>query len=177
MKIVRYSVYCTYNIKGIVIMNEDAESVDREKIEVAEEVKGIIEKLAKDQPAVLDGLSTAIGATTGASVSYIALTMLGVSGLSAVGITSGLAAAGAIIGGGMVAGIGVLAAPVAVLGIGGYAMAKRRRTAKLAASLNAAILKLYKIQERLMENASFYKEELAVIKATIDHLSLQQTAE
>ena len=45
----------------------------------------------------------------------------GVSGLSAVGITSGLATLGAVIGGGMVAGIFVAGAPMALLGVGGYA--------------------------------------------------------
>ena len=49
--------------------------------------------------------------------SFAALYGLGsVVGLSAAGITSGLAAAGSIVGGGMVAGVFVLAAPVAVLG-------------------------------------------------------------
>ena len=40
----------------------------------------------------------------------------GLFGLSAAGITSGLAAAGALVGGGMVAGIAVLAAPAVILG-------------------------------------------------------------
>ena len=68
----------------------------------------------------------------------------------------------------MVAGIGVLAAPVAVLAVGGYAIAKRRRNAKLAVALRTAIEKLHRIQERLTANAEYFREELAEIKAYID---------
>ncbi len=68
-------------------------------------------------PEVLGGVA---GMGAGAAGSFTALYFLGVTGFGAAGITSGLAAAGAIVGGGMVAGIGVLAAPVAILGIAGY---------------------------------------------------------
>ena len=60
------------------------------------------------------------GAGAGAGVSLVALYSAGITGLSAAGITSGLAA----IGGSMVAGIGVLALPVVALGVGGYLLAK-----------------------------------------------------
>ena len=81
-----------------------------------------------------------------------------------------LATAGSIVGGGMVAGIGVLAAPAAVLGIGGYAIVKHKN-AKLTAALSQAIQKLYEVQERLMSNAEYFKAEIAGIKATIDMLT------
>ena len=57
---------------------------------------------------------------------------LGVTGLSAAGIASGLATAGSIVGGGMAAGVFVLAAPVALLAGGGVALnaARRRKTIK-----------------------------------------------
>ncbi|WP_235135872.1 hypothetical protein [Lelliottia amnigena] len=71
----------------------------------------------------------------------------------------------------MVAGIGVLAAPVAVLGIGGYAVVKHRKNVKLTAALSQAIQKLYEVQERLMSNAEYFKAEIAGIKATIDLLT------
>ena len=67
----------------------------------------------------------------------------------------------------MVAGIGLLAAPVAVLGVAGYAIAKKRRNARLAAALDRAIGKLYTIQERLIANAEYFRKELAEIKAYI----------
>ncbi|MGL5799438.1 MAG: hypothetical protein ACRCYN_05130, partial [Plesiomonas sp.] len=71
----------------------------------------------------------------------------------------------------MVAGVGVLAAPVALLGIGAYALVKKRKNAKLAAALGEAIKKLFNIQERLIMNAEYFKEEIAAIKAVIDMLS------
>lgn len=46
-------------------------------------------------------------------------------------LSSGLAAAGAVVGGGMVAGIGVLAAPVAVLAVSGYGILAHRKHKKL----------------------------------------------
>lgn len=65
-------------------------------------------------PEVLAGF---IGAGIGAAGSFVALYYMGVVGLSASGIASALAAAGAIIGGGMAAGIFVLGVPMAVLAV------------------------------------------------------------
>jgi hypothetical protein len=72
--------------------------------------------------AIPDVLGGVLGAGIGGVISFKALIALGaVKGLSAAGITGGLAAAGSIVGGGMVAGIFVLAAPIAVLAAGGVA--------------------------------------------------------
>lgn len=79
-------------------------------------------------PEVLGGV---VGAGAGAAIGFGALYTLGVSGLSAAGITSGLAAAGSVIGGGMVAGIGGLAAPVAVAGVAGYAFMANKKKKRL----------------------------------------------
>lgn len=73
----------------------------------------------------------------------------------------------------MVAGIGVLAAPMVVLGVAGVVIARKRRNAKLAAALNRAIEKLYAIQDRLMANAEYFREELAELKAWITVLEKQ----
>jgi hypothetical protein len=82
--------------------------------------------------AIPDVLGAALGAGVGGAGSFAALISLGsVAGLSAAGITSGLATAGAIVGGGMVAGIGVLAAPVAILAVGGYALVNGAKNKKL----------------------------------------------
>lgn len=69
-----------------------------------------------DIPEVLGGIAGgAIGVGVGLTLVYTS----GVAGVSAAGITSGLATLGAIIGGGMMAGIFVAAAPMAALGVGG----------------------------------------------------------
>ena len=153
------------------------DEIKAEKKAAETEVKTVLEKLEKDYPGMTEGAATAFGAVVGGGGSMMALSSLGsVAGLSAPGITSGLAAAGSIVGGGMVAGIGVLAAPVAILGVTGYALAKRRNNAKLAAALGQAIARLYDIQSRLIANAEYFKEEIAAIKAVIDTLSKKKAS-
>ncbi|HGN2041753.1 hypothetical protein ABN267_10040 [Providencia rettgeri] len=148
------------------------EQVEKIRIQATEDVSSALNSLEKDYPGITEGLATVLGSSTGALGSLGALYFGGkVVGLSAAGITSGLSAAGALVGGGMVAGIGVLAAPVAILGVGAYAIAKKKKNAKLAAALGTAIRKLYDVQERLIKNAEYFKEEIASIKATIDLLT------
>ena len=75
-------------------------------------------EFANDIPEII-GAATGVGA--GGAIGFATLYHAGITGLSASGITSGLAAAGSLIGGGMVAGIAVIATPAVVLGIAGYA--------------------------------------------------------
>ena len=147
------------------------DEINNIKDQANNEVRSVLDQLENDFPGVTEGLSASLGAGIGAAGSLAALSGLGVSGLSAAGITSGLAAAGSIIGGGMVAGVGVLAAPVALLAVGGYYLAKKSKNAKLAAALGTAIAKLYDIQGRLIQNAEYFKEEIAGIKVAIDMLT------
>ena len=155
----------------MVNSNLNQDEINRIREEATQQVKDTLQKLEKDYPGVTEGMATALGAGAGAAGSLAALSSLGVSGLSAAGITSGLAAAGSLVGGGMVAGIGVLAAPVAIFGVVGYALAKKHKNAKLAAALGQTIRKLYDILSRLTQNAEYFREELAGIKATIDLLT------
>lgn len=157
-------------------MKMDDIEIDRAKTEASNQVKKILDQLENDFPGITEGLAAALGSSAGAAGSLGALYLLGTTGFSAAGITSGLATAGALVGGGMVAGIGVLAAPIAVLGIGGYALMKKRKNAQLAAALGEAIAKLYNIQERLLRNAEAFKAEIAMIKQTIDMLARKKPA-
>ena len=107
-------------------------------------------------------LAGALGAGIGGVGSFAALYGLGVvSGLSAAGITSGLAAAGAIVGGGMAAGLFVLAAPIAALAAGGVGIALRMKNKLLR-----------------QEKERLYKEALrkhdAIIKALKDEANASQ---
>ena len=73
-----------------------------------------------------------VGVGVGAGVGFAGLYLGGsVAGLSAAGITSGLAAAGGLIGGGMAAGIAVLAAPAVILGGAGMGVASHMKNKKL----------------------------------------------
>lgn len=121
-------------------------------------------------PEVLTG---AIGAGVGGAASFAALYGLGVTGLSAVGITSGLAAAGAVLGGGMVAGIFVLAAPVATLagvGVGIAAKIKKKhleqekeRLYKEALIKHDAIINELKEQSQITKERADYLQSLNIL--------------
>ncbi len=67
-------------------------------------------------------LGAVVGSVAGVAVGVVAVSTAGVSGMSAVGLTSGLATLGTIAGGGMMAGIFVAGAPMALFGVGGYAL-------------------------------------------------------
>lgn len=111
-------------------------------------------RVIKDS-AIPEVLAGALGAGVGGVASFAALYGLGVVGLSAAGITSGLAAAGALVGGGMVAGVFVLAAPVAILGGVGVGLASATKRKQLK-----------KEKERLYQEA--LKKHNAIIKALKD---------
>lgn len=115
---------------------------------------------------VLAGLA---GLGTGSGISFAALYWGGsVAGLSAAGITSGLAAAGAIVGGGMAAGIGVLAAPIVVLGTGAYLVAHHIQEKKLKQEkerlYNLALQKHQAIINELKKTAANANERIEYLK-------------
>lgn len=112
------------------------------------------------ESAIPEVLAGALGAGIGGVGSFAALYGLGsVVGLSATGITSGLAAAGSIVGGGMVAGVFVLAAPVAVLAAGGVGLAAHLKNKQLR-----------------QEKERLYKEALKKHEAIIQALKTEADA-
>lgn len=122
------------------------------------------------ESAIPEVLAGVLGAGIGGVGSFAALYGLGsVVGLSAAGITSGLAAAGGIIGGGMVAGIFVLAAPVAILAAGGVGVAshlKHKQLRQEKARLYKEALKKHEaIIQALKEEANADKERLDYLQS------------
>ena len=109
------------------------------------------------ESAIPEVLAGALGAGIGGVGSFAALYGLGVVGLSAAGITSGLATAGA---GGMVAGVFVLAAPIAVLVAGGVGVASHLKNKQLR-----------------QEKERLYKEVLARHEAIIQALKDEADAD
>jgi hypothetical protein len=108
-----------------------------------------IEEFESDFPEKDESVGAIAGAGIGGAASLTALSALGtVPGLSAAGIASGLVAAGSILGGGMVAGIGVLAAPVALLSFAGYSIVKKRNA--MAVEQKKAMLE----RKEIIEGAS-----------------------
>ena len=104
-------------------------------------------------PEVLAGALGGIG-------SFAALYGLGTVGLSAAGITSGLAAIGGVVGGGMVAGVFVMAAPVVVLAGGGILLASNLKNKQLK-----------------QEKERLYKEALQKHEAIIQALKTEADAD
>lgn len=104
------------------------------------------------ESAIPEVLTGALGAGIGGIGSFAALYGLGTVGLSAAGITSGLAAAGSIIGGGMVAGVFVLAAPAVILAAGGVGIASHLKNKQLKQEKE----RLY--QEALRKHEAIIKE-------------------
>lgn len=134
------------------------------------------------ESAIPEVLMGALGAGIGGIGSFAALYGLGsVVGLSAAGITSGLAAAGGLVGGGMVAGVFVLAAPVAILAAGGVGLAsylknkqlrqEKERLYKEALAKHQAIIKALKDEAEADKERLDYLQSLNILLArAIDDL-------
>lgn len=110
--------------------------------------------------AIPEVLAGALGAGVGGIGSFAVLYGLGTVGLSAAGITSGLAAAGSIVGGGMVAGVFVLAAPAVVLAGGAILLASNLKNNQLK-----------------QEKERLYKEALQKHEAIIQALKAETDAD
>lgn len=84
------------------------------------------DKYSRLSKAEKEKISEKIGAVGGGTLGFgaitVAISSLGISGLSAVGITTGLSALGAIVGGGMIAGVTVAAAIPISFGVLGYSV-------------------------------------------------------
>lgn len=120
------------------------------------------------ESAIPEVLTGALGAGIGGIGSFAALYGLGTVGLSAAGITSGLAAAGSIVGGGMVAGVFVLAAPVAVLAAGGVGITAHLKNKQLRQEKERLYTEALKKHEAIIKAL---KEEISADKERIDYLN------
>lgn len=119
------------------------------------------------ESAIPEVLAGALGASIGGVGSFAALYGMGVVGLSAAGITSGLAAAGGIFGGGMVAGVFVLAAPVALLAAGGVLLASDLKNKQLKQEKERLYKEALKKHEGII---SALKAEADADKERLDYL-------
>lgn len=120
------------------------------------------------ESAIPEVLAGALGAGIGGVGSFAALYGLGsVVGLSAAGIASGLATAGSIVGGGMAAGIFVLAAPVAVLAAGGVGLAAHLKNKQLRQEKERLYKEALKKHEAIIQAL---KSEADADKERLDYL-------
>ncbi len=86
----------------------ETEELEKIRKKAMDEVTSALQALENKFPGITEGAAALAGSGVGAAASFGALYTLGTTGVSAAGITSGLATAGSIVGGGMVAGIAVL---------------------------------------------------------------------
>ncbi|HIJ89031.1 MAG TPA: hypothetical protein HPP97_15355 [Desulfuromonadales bacterium] len=146
--------------------------VESMRTKARQDLRDVLQHLEKNHAGITEGVATALGAGTGAATSLTAMSSLGtVSGLSAAGVKTGLAAAGGLLGGGTLLGVGVLAAPVAALGMLGYGVARRRHTAKRAAAIGMSAKKICEIQTQLIQHKEHFKEELIQIRTILEILT------
>lgn len=121
-----------------------------------------------NKSAIPEVLGGALGSGVGGACSFAALYGLGTTGFSAAGITSGLAAAGSLVGGGMAAGVFVLAAPVAVLAAGGVGIAAHLKNQQLRQEKERLYKEALKKQEAIIQEL---KRTNDANKERIDYLN------
>lgn len=149
---------------------KNIESLDQVK-RVIDEVNAAIDDSSRTIKSSSMGpeLIGALGAGAGAAISFAALFGLGVTGLSAAGITSALATAGAIVGGGMAAGIGVLATPIVI----GYALAssskhkelmrEKRELYNMALQKQNQLISMLQKQDQMNKDRADYLNSLVIM--------------
>lgn len=119
------------NKKNMKFQSQDALKTVQSVIDDADKALKDKSRRMENSP-IGEAVASAVGVGVGAGVGFAGLYLGGsVAGLSAAGITSGLAAAGGLIGGGMAAGIAVLAAPAVILGGAGMGVASHMKNKKL----------------------------------------------
>lgn len=121
------------------------------------------------ESAIPEVVGGALGAAAGGTVSFAALYGLGTVGLSAAGMTSALATAGTVVGGGMAAGVFVLAVPVAVaasVGVGVASSLKAKQLQQEKERLYKEALKKHQVIIRaLQDEANASKERLDYLQS------------
>jgi len=129
-------------------------------------------RVASEDGDMNAALAAAGGIGTGGAIGFAALYYAGVTGLSAAGITSALAAAGSIVGLGMAGGIAVLAAPAVLLGVGGYAWTAQKNKKRLVEKKEMLLQEVLRIHNAIIRQLKTSSEQN---KERIDYLTRLNT--
>lgn len=150
------------------------DDLDRE--ESLEELLAELERVDVMERSHPELLGLAVGASAGSALSVGLLSTLGLPGLSAVGVTSGLSAAGAIVGGGMVSGLVVLSAPVAALAVAGWSWRANKKRARVRELQQRLLSELMRVQSdtlrALEERAQLSCEVISALEQQVRDLEL-----
>lgn len=165
-------------IEGAKRAAEDKRSMNFQSIESLQPVVNVVNDAAAAlddtgrtirESAIPEVVGGALGAAAGGTVSFAALYGLGSVGLSAAGMTSALAAAGGVVGGGMAAGVFVLAAPVAITAGVGVGVASKLKATQLQQEkerlYKEALKKHQAIIQALKDEADASKERLDYLQS------------
>ncbi|MCS4504292.1 hypothetical protein NYO91_09405 [Arhodomonas aquaeolei] len=160
--------------------------VQKVVVEAGKAVNDQGRKLADNEIPEILGVAggAGLGAATGAQILSVSAAA-GTSGAAA--LTSGLSTAGALVGGGMGAGIGVVASPAVVLAVGGYWALSRRNHRRLAqrkeALLQEAITKrdallreLHNRDEENQQRVEYLNRLVVQLEAAIENLQADMAA-
>lgn len=156
---------------GYITSKKDMKFQSQDALKTVQDVIDDADKALKDKSRRMEdspigeAVAGAVGVGVGAGIGFVGLYLGGsVVGLSAAGITSGLAAAGGLIGGGMAAGIAVLAAPAVILGGVGLGVASHIKNEKLREAKELiyknALAKQTSILKALKEESNADKERI-----------------
>lgn len=123
--------------------------------EAVDRIWAVLRALGREVPEETESLWGLFGALCGGGVSFAALWHFGkVKGLTAPGLTSALAELGRLAGGGMTAGLVMIAVPLIAGCMAGYALARRRNERRMAAVFHAAEKELRALQQELEETGA-----------------------
>ena len=136
----------------------------KRKEETNRMIATILSDLEEELPEETELLWAFAGGLLGAGAALCALFFFGkVTGLTAPGITSGLAALGSLLGGGMFTGLCLLLFPAPLLAISGYALARTRNRMQILRAARDAAEDLDTLRKELAKETHLFTEELRAL--------------
>jgi len=136
----------------------------KRKEETNRVIATILGELEKELPEETELLWAFAGGLLGAGAALAMLFFFGkVTGLSAPGITSGLAALGSFLGGGMFTGLCLLLLPAPLFAIAGYTLARARNRMQILRATRDAAENLDALRKELARETHLFTEELRAL--------------
>ena len=139
--------------------------------EILLELKGVIQELGTHHPKLRAKLGFLMGAGTVGACGVGAVTLLGeTSFMSLAGISKGFAMLGSVVGGGVVSGLAIVAAPVLVGGLFASRRVMRRHYDRKKSIIYQSLGRLHRLQEHLASEHPNFDQEKRIIAAFIGEL-------
>lgn len=131
------------------------------RLEAEEAIKAIMDDLAAREDEETELLWAFVGLLAGLAASFWLLYAFGkVQGLSGPGITSGLSALGGVVGGGMLAGLGLLLAHAALWPVCAFFLARRKNLVRQKEAWAEAASELRRLRLGLQDRSGAFDDLL-----------------